>query len=61
MSLWINNHWVAGDGEPFQSLNPYDGDVVWQGNAATTAQVEAAVTAASRAFLDWRNTTLTER
>lgn len=61
MSLWINNHWVAGDGEPFQSLNPYDGDVVWQGNAATTAQVEAAVTAASRAFLDWCNTTLTER
>lgn len=61
MSLWINNHWVAGDGEPFQSLNPYDSDVVWQGNAATTAQVEAAVTAASRAFLDWRNTTLTER
>ena len=61
MSLWINNHWVAGDGEPFQSLNPYDGDVVWLGNAATTVQVEAAVTAASRAFLDWRNTTLTER
>ncbi|PSU98678.1 succinylglutamate-semialdehyde dehydrogenase [Photobacterium kishitanii] len=61
MSLWINNQWLAGAGEQFQSLNPYDGSVVWQGKAATTAQVEVAVTTAETAFLTWCNTTLSER
>lgn len=61
MSLWINNQWLVGDGEQFQSLNPYDGTVVWQGNAATNWQVNAAVAAAEDAFLMWRNTTFSER
>ncbi|SMY17659.1 succinylglutamate-semialdehyde dehydrogenase [Photobacterium aquimaris] len=61
MSLWINNQWLDGAGDQFQSLNPYDGSVVWQGQAATTAQVEAAVIAAEAAFVAWRNTTLNHR
>lgn len=61
MSIWINNHWLTGDGEQFQSCNPYNGDVVWQGNAASVEQVESAVAAANTAFLNWRNTTFNER
>ena len=61
MSLWINNQWLVGDGEPFQSLNPYNDDVVWQGHAASVDQVEGAVAAANTAFVSWRNTTFSER
>lgn len=61
MSIWINNHWLTGDGEQFQSCNPYNGDVVWQGNAASVEQVENAVAVANTAFLSWRNTAFSER
>lgn len=61
MSLWINNKWLDGAGEQFQSRNPYDGSVVWQGQAATAAQVETAVIAAEAAFVTWRNTPLNHR
>ena len=61
MSLWINNQWLHGDGEPFESLNPYSGAIIWQGNAATADQVDSAVMAARTAFLHWRNTPLTAR
>ncbi|HRL07394.1 MAG TPA: aldehyde dehydrogenase family protein, partial [Brevundimonas diminuta] len=37
----------------FISTNPATGETVWEGEAATTEQVGAAVEAARAAFPDW--------
>ena len=39
-SLYINNEWVAGHGDPFKSVNPSDETVVWSGNGASEADVD---------------------
>ena len=44
--IFINNHWEPGAGAPFQSLNPATGEPAWQGNAASTEQVDRAIAAA---------------
>lgn len=53
MSLYINGEWRQGAGEPFSKTNPVGGEVLWQGRAATAAQVNDAVLAARRALPDW--------
>lgn len=58
---WINGEWVAGEGETFQSMTPYDELVLWQGGAASSQQVEAALKSARQAFIQWKKTTLEER
>lgn len=58
---FINGQWVTGNGQPFTSLNPATGDVIWQGNAADSAQVNAAVAAAKAAFGAWAATSYDER
>lgn len=50
MTHWIAGEWIAGQGDAMQSASPYDGEVIWQGDSATPAQVESAVTAARTAF-----------
>ena len=57
----INNQWIAGDGELFQSLNPAKNEVVWQGKTATQEQVNLAVAAARDAFTEWSNRSYEER
>lgn len=59
--LFINDHWQSGHGEPFHSTNPVSLQPVWQGNAASGADVDAAVDTARQAFTRWRNRTLDER
>ena len=44
----------------FQSICPATGETVWEGKAASAAQVQAAVAAARKAFADW-SLTLFER
>ncbi|MDA7088409.1 succinylglutamate-semialdehyde dehydrogenase [Pseudomonas sp. SA3-5] len=58
---YIAGSWQLGQGEALESLNPVTQAVVWRGQAASAAQVEAAVQAARAAFpgwaacsLDWR-------
>lgn len=53
---FINSQWVAGNGQPFTSINPATGATIWQGNAADSAQVNAAVAAAKAAFPAWAAT-----
>ncbi|WP_107850626.1 succinylglutamate-semialdehyde dehydrogenase [Oceanimonas marisflavi] len=50
---YINGQWLMGEGEQFESLDPAKNEVVWQGAAASTAQVDAAVSAAREALADW--------
>ncbi len=61
MTHWIAGEWVAGEGEPMNSLSPYNNEVVWEGDSATPAQVDAAVSAAREAFQSWKKLSVAER
>lgn len=60
-NLWINGAWVAGQGEAFTSVDPARNKVVWEGQAASAEQVDAAVMAARQAFPAWAALTFAER
>ncbi|MEW9898512.1 succinylglutamate-semialdehyde dehydrogenase [Chitinivorax sp. PXF-14] len=52
---FIAGQWQAGEGAPFQSRNPVTQQAVFEGRAASAAQVDAAVKAARVAFKGWRD------
>lgn len=58
---YIAGQWLAGQGEPMRSLNPYTQAVIWSGCAASSAQVESAVQAARTAFPGWARQSLEQR
>lgn len=58
---YIAGQWLAGEGEPLQSLCPVSQTVVWSGNAASDKQVAAAVAAARNAFPAWARRPVEER
>ncbi|AUX39582.1 succinylglutamate-semialdehyde dehydrogenase [Sorangium cellulosum] len=58
---FIGGVWVAGTGEPFASRNPVTQEVVFEGRAASSEQVDGAVKAARAAFRAWRDLGLEER
>lgn len=60
-SLFINGEWLAGEGEQITSLNPATGDTAWQKQAASAAQVDAAIAAAQAAQPAWAALSLQER
>lgn len=49
----IGGEWVAGDGQPFDSLDPCTGESVWSGQSASPDDVSRAVGAARAAFPAW--------
>ena len=57
----IDNQWQAGLGHDFSSINPSNGEVVWQGKTATAEQVADAIKAARSAQIGWADMTLEER
>ena len=59
--LLINGHFVAGEGEKLDILNPSTGEVIGQIAEATEAQVDIAVRAADAAFDSWSQTTPKDR
>lgn len=61
MTHWIAGEWLAGQGESMNSISPYNNEVIWQGDSASPAQVESAVSAARNAFLSWKKLTYAER
>jgi succinylglutamic semialdehyde dehydrogenase len=58
---WISGNWVAGLGDAFQSLSPYDNNIIWEGQSATPEQVELAVSSARTAFVEWKKRPFAER
>jgi succinylglutamic semialdehyde dehydrogenase len=57
----INGRWVDGQGEALSVTCPATCRKVWEGNAASRAQVEAACVAARSAFARWARTKPAER
>ncbi|EAR62783.1 succinylglutamate-semialdehyde dehydrogenase [Neptuniibacter caesariensis] len=60
-SLFIDGQWIQGEGESFESLNPGNGESIWEGNAANADQVDDAVAASRKAFPHWAELTLKQR
>ncbi len=59
--LFINGSWVDGKGLPFSSRNSATGEIVWEGAAATDADVDLAVQSANDAFEAWSALSLDAR
>ena len=60
-TLYIAGAWQAGQGDALESLNPVTQQVLWSGQGASVAQVDAAVKAARQAFPGWALRSLDER
>ena len=58
---YIAGAWHTGQGESLESLNPVSQEAIWQGQAASVAQVDMAVQAARAAFPAWASRSLDER
>ncbi|MNM66339.1 Gamma-aminobutyraldehyde dehydrogenase [compost metagenome] len=59
--LLINGHFVAGEGEALDILNPATGEVIGKIAEASEAQVDGAVRAADTAFDGWSQTAPKDR
>lgn len=53
MTHFINGEWQPGSAGTLSKHNPVSGEILWQGNAASAAQVAAACEAARAAFPAW--------
>jgi succinylglutamic semialdehyde dehydrogenase len=58
---FINGHWIAGEGAPFTAGNPSTGGAEWRGNAASSAQVDQAISTARSALHQWSTTPIIQR
>ncbi|MGL5121131.1 MAG: aldehyde dehydrogenase family protein, partial [Plesiomonas shigelloides] len=59
--LLIDGRWLPGEGGVLHSYNPASGALLWQGAAATEAQVQAALKAARAAWPSWQQLSPDER
>ncbi|GAA5215397.1 succinylglutamate-semialdehyde dehydrogenase [Corallincola platygyrae] len=57
----IDGKWLAGSGELFSSVNPANGAVVWQGNAADSAQIDLAISSARAVSFEWAQRSFEDR
>ncbi len=58
---FIDAQWHPGQGPDFVSHNPSTGAVLWQGRAATAAEIDAAFSAARAAFEPWADLSFDQR
>lgn len=58
---FIAGQWLEGEGHPINSVDPAKKQVIWQGNSASTTQVDAAIKAARQAFIAWSDFSFDER
>lgn len=60
-TLYIGGRWIDGHGGVIETRNPASGEAAWRGASADADQVDAAVTAARRAFPQWCDRSPDER
>lgn len=59
--LFIRHEWRKGSGLKFFSIDPGNGNAVWQGHAASQEDIDDAVEAAREAFKEWSSLGFEER
>ncbi len=52
---YINGQWVTGSGKSFHSINPANGNIIWQGSTATKSEIDLAYESAKNALSSWSN------
>lgn len=57
----INGQWVVGEGSPITSTDPTKNHIFWRGQAASSAQVDSALSAARAALPQWSARTVENR
>lgn len=60
-TAFINGSWTSASGNSFFSTNPSTNEIFWQGHAASTQDVDNAISAAKNAFNSWANLDLSKR
>jgi succinylglutamic semialdehyde dehydrogenase len=58
---FIDGQWQAGQGSEFNSTNPANNDILWQGVSASPNQVDNAVSSARAAFHQWADLAFEQR
>jgi succinylglutamic semialdehyde dehydrogenase len=58
---FINGQWLVGEGKQFSSFNPAKNEQLWQGEAASASQVDAAVNSSREAFYQWADFSFAQR
>ncbi|MEW6984548.1 succinylglutamate-semialdehyde dehydrogenase [Colwelliaceae bacterium 6471] len=58
---FIAGSWLVGEGPAFTSTNPANNELLWQGNAASPAQVNTAIESAREAFYKWADLSFEQR
>lgn len=61
MTQMINGEWLPGQGDALRKTDPVFGETLWQGAAATAAQIAQAAAAARAAFPAWARRPFAER
>jgi acyl-CoA reductase-like NAD-dependent aldehyde dehydrogenase len=41
--LYLQNTWTPGKGKNFKSIDPSSGEIIWEGNFATSLQINTAL------------------
>jgi succinylglutamic semialdehyde dehydrogenase len=59
--IYINGNWKDGKGKKFNSINPSDNSIIWEGNFASSSQVKDAIKSARKAFPIWSKQPLESR
>lgn len=60
-SLFANSTWKNGGGNSFQSVNPANGELIWDGASCTFNEVNEAIESAKNAFEEWSALTVDAR
>ena len=58
---YVANTWINGAGSDFDSINPANGDIVWQGNIATHNEIHRAYQTAENALANWSELSVEKR
>lgn len=53
-SHYINGQWILGKGQLFNSVNPANGEIIWEGREATSSEIDAAFEHARKSHVSWR-------
>lgn len=59
--LYLNGHWIQGNGPDLISTNPAYGSLVWEGTQATEKEIVTAANAAHQALISWSSLNFEQR
>lgn len=59
--LYLQNTWTPGKGKNFKSIDPSSGEIIWEGNFATSLQINTALKSSNQAHRNWSVQSFSQR